>query len=609
MATVSFSFGSGIDIFPVVSAYKDGATLVRRIKTRRYELKKPVAEIPTGMLEDSLRLGPPVVQGQYDHDFRRFGEAYAQGDQTARESMKDIIINLQMALLTSLQEALQTDLELNYESLQIASDNTRVNAVVCLGQLHQRLASQSPQTIQPPSTQATEQPPSRPAVHMEIPQPQYRSVSPQPPPPYNPRTSQPVEIPVSSGYNNAPVPVPPGREADDRSSPTQKSSRRSSSISSSLSFRRRFFSGPKEPEPQPHRDHGVDHQQHPIIPVNESPTEQDYRAGQAPEAISSRQRLSPTRADMMSMVSPLEETSRRASHGWTNSSRAGFYSPDDVPNNNPWTHPISPTSDHSRANGAVYTSLNPPFSSGPTQDTQQPPSQPASSLIVASGPTRNLFHSSSRNHGRGPSSTSGTSTTSSTNDALTPFSSGGAGSGGTTVSKSPYMPSEENNFSGFCKGAWKLQNNMNKAMTAEHRPSGMYGEIRFWRCCKCRFDGPMYGGSSKSSRKFDTQVRVDISGIRYRWIFLAKSHVHLKNVPTVSDGSGGSFGCIFCCAEWQQDAPVFKDLERFMEHLQRHREQVLSPELIYRTKCIVGRIAGDSEDFDINLPPRAHEMG
>ena len=54
---------------------------------------------------------------------------------------------------------------------------------------------------------------------------------------------------------------------------------------------------------------------------------------------------------------------------------------------------------------------------------------------------------------------------------------------------------------------------------------------------------------------------------------------------------------------------MFKDLERFMEHLQRHREQMLSPELIYRTKCIVGRIAGDREDFEINLPPRAHEIG
>ncbi|KAK2759973.1 hypothetical protein FQN54_002709 [Arachnomyces sp. PD_36] len=583
----------------VVSAYKDGSTLVRRIKTRRYELKKPVAELQTERLEDSLRLGPPVVQGQYDHDFRRFGETYAQGDQIARDSMKDIIINLQMALITSLHEALQTDLELNYESLLIASDNTRTNAVVCLGQLHQRLASQpSPsQNVRSPSTQTQNLTP-RQERQIEIAKDTYRSLSPQPPPPYPQSAHSSTEMSTGGGYNaTPPVPISQNREADDRSSPTNKS-KRSSSISSSLSFRRRFF--PNHSKESEQRN-GVDHEQHPINPVNEYRSEHDFRARQAPEAMGPRQIRSPSTTDPPSMlVSPVDQA--------RGGSRAGFYSPDDVRNNNPWTpFPISPTSEHttSRSNGGVFSSLNSPLSNDRQQQQQD---QGSSSLIVASPPTRTLFHSSSNprnNHGRGPSSTSGTSTTSSTNEGLTPFSSGNTG----TVSKSPYMPSEENKFSGFCKGAWKMQNNMKGAMSAEHRPSGMYGEIRFWRCCKCRFDGPMYGGSSKASRKFDNQVRVDISGIRYRWIFLAKSHVPLKQVPNVSDGSGGSFGCIFCCAEWQQDAPVFKDLERFMEHLQRHREQVLSPELIYRTKCIVGRIAADTEDFEINLPPKAQEMG
>lgn len=540
------------------------------------------------------------MQGQYDHDFRRFGESYAQGDQTARDSMKDIIINLQMALITSLHEALQTDLELNYESLLIASDNTRTNAIVCLGQLHQRLASRS---RQPPSSQATELPagtpatqlPSRPVVEMDIPNDPYRPTSPQPPPPYDPRSSDPpVELPTGGGYNHDPAPAPPSREADDRTSSPTRKPRRSSSISSTFSFRRRWFShGPKETE---HGDQGVDHAQHPIIPVNEYSSEQDYRAGQAPEAISPDQARSPSHAtDPMSIVSPIDQASR-VSRGWTNISGVSFYSPDDVTNSNPWTIPFSPTSDHNMARS--------PPPNGPQQpDTQQAANQ---GLIVASSPRRHTFNNTPTRNNTTRGSTSGTSTTSSTNEGLTSYSSGG---GGTSVSKSPYMPSEENKFAGFCKGAWKIQNNMKGAMTAEHRPSGMYGEIRFWKCCKCRFDGPMFGGYSKSTRKFDTKIRVDISGIRYRWLFLAKSHVPLKREPTVSDGSGGSFGCIFCCAEWKQKAPVFKDLEEFMEHLQIHREQVLSPELIYRTKCIVGRIAADSEDFDINLPPKAQEIG
>lgn len=519
--------------------------------------------------------------------------------------MKDIIINLQMALITSLQEALQTDLELNYESLLIASDNARTNAVVCLGQLHQRLASQSSQSRQPSHVQTTELPaatavtqtlPSRPDIDIDIPENPYRPTSPQPPPPYDPSsTDPPVELPTTGRNNHNTAAAPRNREADDRTSPTPKP-RRSSSISSTFSFSRRRFFPPKETEHP--RDQGVDHEQHPIIPVNEYSSEQDYRAGQAPEAVSPRQFRSPSHpADPTQIVSPISQPSR-SSRGWTFISGRSFYSPEDVTNNNPWTNPFSPTSDRNISRG-----LNTPPPNGPQPDVQQTSNPGSSSLIVASSPRGSSSNNTLSRNIATRGSTSGTSTTSSTNEGLTPYS-----SGSTSVSKSPYMPSKENNYAGFCKGAWRLQNNMD-GMTAEHRPSGMYGEIRFWKCCKCRFDGPLFGGNSKSTRKFDTKVRVDISGVRYRWVFLAKSHVQQKQEPTVSDGTGGSFRCIFCCAEWKEKAPVFNDLELFMDHLQIHREQVLSPELIYRTKCIVGRIAADSEDFDINLPPKAQEIG
>lgn len=59
----------------VISAYHDGSELVSRIKARRQERKQQALENrPTQDLETSLSLGPVIVKGQYDNDYRRFGE-------------------------------------------------------------------------------------------------------------------------------------------------------------------------------------------------------------------------------------------------------------------------------------------------------------------------------------------------------------------------------------------------------------------------------------------------------------------------------------------------------------------------------------------------------
>lgn len=168
-----------------------------------------------------------------------------------------------------------------------------------------------------------------------------------------------------------------------------------------------------------------------------------------------------------------------------------------------------------------------------------------------------------------------------------------------------YLPSEENNFAGFCKGAWKLQVGLKtKAFSIRMRPAGMYNEVPYWRCSKCCYEGPVRGSSARSTWRYDNQVRVhEPTGIRYRWVFLAKSHFHCKRVPEKTDGSVGTFGCIFCCIERRGPAPAFGNLASFMEHLLQHRRMAMGMEaLLDRTRCIVGRVAGSSEDFDINLP-------
>lgn len=86
-------------------------------------------------------LGCMAVQSQYDHDVRRFGETYARGDSIAREQMKDILITLQHAVISHLREVFMDDTALDLHSLKETSDDSRVNAIVCLGQLYQRMST------------------------------------------------------------------------------------------------------------------------------------------------------------------------------------------------------------------------------------------------------------------------------------------------------------------------------------------------------------------------------------------------------------------------------------------------------------------------------------
>lgn len=59
---------------------------------------------------------------------------------------------------------------------------------------------------------------------------------------------------------------------------------------------------------------------------------------------------------------------------------------------------------------------------------------------------------------------------------------------------------------------------------------------------------------------------------------------------------------MFCCAEMNAPAPRMESLEAFMGHLGAcHR--VMDVVLLERTRCVVGRVAGDEEGFDINIPP------
>ena len=166
-----------------------------------------------------------------------------------------------------------------------------------------------------------------------------------------------------------------------------------------------------------------------------------------------------------------------------------------------------------------------------------------------------------------------------------------------------WPPCKANNYSGFCKGAWKLSSGLGGFKTYTE-PIGYYLLISKWRCYRCYFGMPLAPGSNRHDIRFDQKIyRHPGTGIRYRWSFLAKSHLaYTKPGVSAPTHVSGSFGCVFCCAEMNAPAPRMESLEVFMGHLgAQHRAMDVA--LLERTRCVVGRVAGDEEGFDINIPP------
>ncbi|KAI9721012.1 MAG: hypothetical protein M1812_002491 [Candelaria pacifica] len=172
-------------------------------------------------------------------------------------------------------------------------------------------------------------------------------------------------------------------------------------------------------------------------------------------------------------------------------------------------------------------------------------------------------------------------------------------------SPTEHWPSPANNYAGFCKGAYKLQQDMRGAMRLSFRPVGTYTYSEFWKCQKCLFEGFVHG--SERAKGFDTRVHAANSGILYRWVFLAKSHAFKGRYGGRGGGDTEWYKCIFCVAEGTttiEDDQVFSGKEDLMTHLREtHTDRKPSEEILERTKCISGRIADEGEYFELCIPP------
>jgi hypothetical protein len=164
-------------------------------------------------------------------------------------------------------------------------------------------------------------------------------------------------------------------------------------------------------------------------------------------------------------------------------------------------------------------------------------------------------------------------------------------------------PCKDNNYWGFCKGAWAIREDVKKGLSLCTQPSGMYSTREVWECQHCDFWGKTFSTPHPTRRnKRDTIVDPNIhtskSGVRYRWTFLAKSHARCKSTDVSADDC--NYGCMICCAEGNVTG-IYGNVDTLMYHILEHVAD-MSTQTMFKTKCVVGRTASANEEWDINVP-------
>ncbi|KAF2006901.1 hypothetical protein P154DRAFT_569597 [Amniculicola lignicola CBS 123094] len=178
-------------------------------------------------------------------------------------------------------------------------------------------------------------------------------------------------------------------------------------------------------------------------------------------------------------------------------------------------------------------------------------------------------------------------------------------------------PCKSNNYWGFCKGAWAIREELKRGLGVSTRPDGMYNTHQIWQCKHCHFEGKTFTaitpGKKKKETVVDPNVHTSAVGIRYRWIFLAKSHVKKASMSSsnrgataqVSKNSGNNgdcnFGCVICSVEGNVTG-IYGNVETLMNHVFLEHARGMGEGVARKARCVVGRVAGPEEDWDLNIP-------
>lgn len=147
----------------------------------------------------------------------------------------------------------------------------------------------------------------------------------------------------------------------------------------------------------------------------------------------------------------------------------------------------------------------------------------------------------------------------------------------------------------YCIGALAAQKKFNTSFTHQDLPTlpGSNKLHRSLKCSACDFN------ASDPDDKLLQRIEF-AHGVRYRFPFCARSHAPYKHPPGAFRPRY-TYGCLFCTAEGKRSA-THVGSDALMEHIATKHRTNLTPEVSKRTHCIVGRLAGRDEGWDVNLP-------
>ncbi len=544
----------------------------------------------------------------------------------AKAALKDIIILLQAQVISNLKVQWQEDANVDFTALQDVSDSSQDKAILVLMQLQQRIITSGPiDNLRPPPLFAK---PGLPKERSPMLQSRRTSVGAEAyndhrSPSSSDRQGQPphdglVLLTQRNGMHNRSPSAQLDRRFSQQYSPVRAgapsqqappvnkpdSIQRSMPVQAKTSHQRPnqgyvpdFFSGASPTSsdgswtsPPAYQDHRVTAKV--VKTITSSGNEKNEKTEKGHFASVTKLKLFGTRSKATPVTISKNEAPRIHELDASESAKPAIQShQNDQPHNEPpgkpqrlIRYPAPPPTPSSRYSVASTTTASTPAGS-----IYEPPETPDfnpwidRSLAVTPATSRTLNEPSRHS---------------------TPRSSGSVCRAPTqmTMSTSPrapkeHLPSEENKFQGFCKGAWRAQiGDKKKAMDERLRPGGMYNAARFWQCSKCKFEGRLLM-LDKKTKAVDRRV-LTADGVQFRWDFLFKSHTERKD--TTSDFLSATFGCIFCTAEGR-GTPIFGGAQMLMAHLQEHREKLPSGEVLYRMNALVGPRAALNEDFDINI--------
>ncbi|KAL8801303.1 MAG: hypothetical protein Q9182_004568 [Xanthomendoza sp. 2 TL-2023] len=580
----------------IISAYHDGAELLAQIRAKRgpraaSQKNATLQESTSEELESSLNRGAQVVQSQFARDASRFGEQYTTGDRIACQAFKEVIIHLQSQMIVDLKIQSYQETITDFSALQDVADSSQDQVVMALLQLQQRVImagpigstkplpmSWDPSLLSAQSQQHTStQDDDTPGINAPIQSNPYSIYPPALQCNDNPFDSSHIPLSGASG-------VQPGSEKDTKA------------ISQGSPIPNGFF--PPPPAPLAHH-YTLSQPPPPDTGFSSGPEETTSSKGKTSLFGSlGRHRKTSTTQYLLESVS---RTSSTPAEPYLLPAIRGDQSPSATGLQQPFRR-ISTTASISTQNTSEASSIVESISSrnglSPFQNDQAEYNlwkTPHNNALIHTNQGAQSFISSntSRTSQETHPAQSFKQPVPSTITVITPKKE--------TISAKDLLPCEANKYSGFCKGAWRLQiGDYKRALQERQRPGSMYNAVKFWQCIRCNFEGRLVQ-IDKKTKDFDQQVML-ADGIQFRWVFLFKSHLECKNANV--NPLRSTFGCMFCCAEGN-GTPVFEGAQSLMDHLQEHRVRLPAGEVLYRMNCLIGTRAPVEADFDINLIAKA----